>query len=394
MRAISFSLLSLILLVSSTAAKTTTIGLETKEASRGVVVPLDDCHAIEEDEVFTVAITKKCRFFTGSLTTTERQNYIDAIWCLRGKPSVLPNEEYPGVRDRVDDFVATHINYTMTIHKNGVLLPWHRHYIYLWESALRSECGYTGSVPYWDWTLSPDLYSNPIFTFTPTQDPPTGEQQDTSLSGDGTYNSTEQSLRDPTVLTFPEGRGGGCVTTGPFQSWPVNMGPFPFGLTGPYAPLPENAFDYNPRCLQRNLQPSVLAAFNNVTTVERMLNAPDINTFLGVLDPSSSGVMGAHGGGHDAVGPTMADVFASPQDPVFMLHHGNVDRLWAVWQRSESWESERRIWALNGTAILGNPAGEALVNVDSVVEFGVLDAARRVGDLMNVEGGGYCYRYE
>ncbi|KAL5338567.1 hypothetical protein BJX70DRAFT_194747 [Aspergillus crustosus] len=72
MRAIGISFLSLILLVSSTTAKTTMIGLETEEASRGVVVPLDDCHAIEEEvdrEVYTVVITKKCRFFTGPMCT-------------------------------------------------------------------------------------------------------------------------------------------------------------------------------------------------------------------------------------------------------------------------------------------------------------------------------------
>jgi hypothetical protein len=42
----------------------------------------------------------------GALSVTEQQGYIDAVWCLRGLPSVLPNEEYPGVRDRLDDFVA------------------------------------------------------------------------------------------------------------------------------------------------------------------------------------------------------------------------------------------------------------------------------------------------
>ncbi|KAL5338566.1 tyrosinase central domain protein [Aspergillus crustosus] len=325
----------------------------------------------------------------GSLTTTERQDYIDAIWCLRRKPSVLPNEEYPGVQDRVDDFVATHINYTMSIHKDGVLLPWHRHYIHLWETALRTECGFTGSVPYWDWTLSPDLHSNPIFA------PSKSEETDTSLSGDGTYNATEQSLRDPTILSFPPGHGGGCITTGPFTSWPVNLGPFSFSDAYAHAPLPENAFAYNPRCLQRNLQPAVLAAFNDGTAVERMLSAPDINGFLAVLDPSTPGVMGAHGGGHDSIGPTMADVFASPQDPVFMLHHGNVDRLWAVWQRgSDRWEEEGRVWALNGTSVMGNPAGEVLVGLKTVVEFGVLGRGRMLGELMDVESKEYCYRYE
>lgn len=40
------------------------------------------------------------------LSTQERTDYIDAVWCLRGRPAVLPNDQYPGVRDRHDDFVA------------------------------------------------------------------------------------------------------------------------------------------------------------------------------------------------------------------------------------------------------------------------------------------------
>ncbi|KAL2846428.1 hypothetical protein BJY01DRAFT_213375 [Aspergillus pseudoustus] len=243
---------------------------------------------------------------------------------------------------------------------------------------------------YWDWTLTPDLYSNPIFN--PAQVP------DTTLSGDGTYNATEQALRDSTILSLPEGRGGGCVTSGPFVDWPVHLGPFTFAQAYAYAPLPETAFAYNPRCLQRNLQPAVIELYNDQTVVDRLLNAPDINGFLAVLDPSTSGVMGAHGGGHDAVGPTMADVFASPQDPVFMLHHGMVDRMWALWQRNsvgvQGVDEASRLFALNGTAVINNPPAEALVTTETVVEFGVLDQPRRLGELMDVASAEYCYRYD
>lgn len=40
------------------------------------------------------------------LDESERIEYINAIYCLRERPSYLPNEEFPGVRDRLDDFVA------------------------------------------------------------------------------------------------------------------------------------------------------------------------------------------------------------------------------------------------------------------------------------------------
>ncbi|KAL4993752.1 hypothetical protein BDV10DRAFT_189690 [Aspergillus recurvatus] len=70
MRTASFSLgLNLILLVSSTFAKTTMVGLETETESRGVSVPMDDCFDIDAEDVTTLAITKKCRVFTGPMCT-------------------------------------------------------------------------------------------------------------------------------------------------------------------------------------------------------------------------------------------------------------------------------------------------------------------------------------
>lgn len=35
-------------------------------------------------------------------------------------------------------------------------LGWHRWFIWEMEQALRNECNYTGSIPYWDWTKTAD----------------------------------------------------------------------------------------------------------------------------------------------------------------------------------------------------------------------------------------------
>ena len=40
----------------------------------------------------------------------------------------------------------------LQIHNTGFFLPWHRLYVQTFEDALRSECGYNGVQPYWDWT--------------------------------------------------------------------------------------------------------------------------------------------------------------------------------------------------------------------------------------------------
>ena len=51
-------------------------------------------------------------------------------------------------------------------------------------------------------------------------------------------------------------------------------------------------------------------------------------------DNFSSPINGIHGGVHVWVGGTMSDAGVSPADPVFWLHHANLDRLWWVWYNS------------------------------------------------------------
>jgi tyrosinase len=48
----------------------------------------------------------------------------------------------------------------------------------------------------------------------------------------------------------------------------------------------------------------------------------------------SSIINGIHGSIHIWVGGTMSDAAVSPADPVFWMHHGNLDRLWWVWYNS------------------------------------------------------------
>ena len=45
-----------------------------------------------------------------------------------------------------------------------------------------------------------------------------------------------------------------------------------------------------------------------------------------------SQISGAHGGVHVRIGGDMGAVPTASYDPIFYLHHGNVDRLWARWQ--------------------------------------------------------------
>ncbi|KAJ5124089.1 uncharacterized protein N7515_007914 [Penicillium bovifimosum] len=316
----------------------------------------------------------------GELKRAERIDYTDAVLCMQRQPQHLPREEYPGVRNRFDDFVATHINYTLSVHYSGLFLPWHRHFLWLWETALRDECGYSGYLPYWDWPLwSENLKASPLF-----------DCSDSSLSGDGEPNPGEQSIHGGTV-TLPPGTGGGCVRCGPFKDMEIHLGPFDRNIVS-FNEIPAPGFDYNPRCFNRSLNNFVSMNYDNETIVDRLLAATDIADFQTVMDhwpARPDGVLGAHGGGHFSLGATLQDLFSSPQDPAFMLHHAMIDRLWSIWQGQE--ESHR--YALNGTSTILNPPNGTIVTLDTVMEFGVLGRPRSVGETMDPGRDGYCYSY-
>jgi hypothetical protein len=51
-----------------------------------------------------------------TLLPSEKKNYIAAVQCLSKKPGKTPAALAAGVKNRYDDFVATHINQTLSIH--------------------------------------------------------------------------------------------------------------------------------------------------------------------------------------------------------------------------------------------------------------------------------------
>ena len=159
----------------------------------------------------------------GSLTEQERRDYIKAVKCLyNDKPPVSSPQEVPGARNRFDDFVAGHIRQTLNIHANGYFFAWHRHFLWLYDQALRNECGYQGPTPYWDWTRNnDDLSRSPIF-----------DGSETSFGGNGVALPHGQTLVTAFgLLVISPGTGGGCVTDGPFTDLTVRTSINPLETT-------------------------------------------------------------------------------------------------------------------------------------------------------------------
>jgi hypothetical protein len=68
----------------------------------------------------------------------------------------------------------------------------------------------------------------------------------------------------------------------------------------------------------------------------------------------------AHNRGHNWYGPVMAEIPIAPLDPIFWLHHSEVDRLWSIWQLShpargpefDNWhDSQMTPWAVTADGL-------------------------------------------
>jgi tyrosinase len=87
-----------------------------------------------------------------------------------------------------------------------------------------------------------------------------------------------------------------------------------------------------------------------------------------------------------------------PLEPLFYLHHANLDRIWWKWQ---SEDPEKRLYDISGpirpwSNVLGPnytnlPFGNVTLGFE--IQLGRLGGPIMVGDVMNTRGGFLCYKY-
>ncbi|KAI4088879.1 MAG: hypothetical protein LQ344_005765 [Seirophora lacunosa] len=249
-----------------------------------------------------------------SLSPESRIEYTNAVQYLQRKPNLISNTRVPGARNRFDN-----INIISPILQPTGYIPPLASLLHL-LILLRTECGYTGPQPYWDWTLS---YKEPrqskIFD---------GSVDSMGSNGafvpgrNGTYTTAWRGNR-----TIPAATGGGCVTSGPFMNYTVNLGSASFE---PRVAL-GTGLDYNPRCLKRDVSLDFANNLKPTDVVDLIGGNSNFEAFTKFFETSN----GLHASGHFIIGGDPGnDGFASAGDPIFYLHHGQLDRLWTIWQVS------------------------------------------------------------
>ncbi|KIJ40932.1 hypothetical protein M422DRAFT_780581 [Sphaerobolus stellatus SS14] len=256
-----------------------------------------------------LAISSVCSRFKQTYTLEEP--HCEEGMCILTKHPLTNKTEVPAVGSRYDDFVATHNIQTDDIHFVRHFFPWHRWYVSTYEKALRNECDYKGAQPYWDWTL--DVRPNGKWVDSPVFDPVYG------FECNGPWVETDPAYG----YDVPGRTGGGCVQDGPLVNMTVRLGAF-------------NILSGNPRCLARDLSPYFAGRYLGANLTKSVMSGGNFASFARAIeaypDFEASSI---HGDGHYGVGGlygAMGDLYNNPSDPLFFLHHGNLDRVWWSWQ--------------------------------------------------------------
>eukprot|EP01060_Flectonema_neradi_P040883 TRINITY_DN947_c0_g1_i2.p1 TRINITY_DN947_c0_g1~~TRINITY_DN947_c0_g1_i2.p1 ORF type:complete len:528 (+),score=124.59 TRINITY_DN947_c0_g1_i2:60-1586(+) len=177
-------------------------------------------------------------------------------------------------RDEYDGFVSMHLEAGRYAHGTSGFLPWHRYFVLGWENALRSLGGEYECItlPYWDWERHAGSESeSPVY----------------HADHFGTTSGIEQRT--------------GCVNNGIAAGWDTRAG----------------------ECLRRSF--GGWGFTGQTGLVSGIVDFSDFDTFANDLEGAP------HAAPHVYTGGQMG-TYESPEDPLFMIHHCNVDRVWALWQ--------------------------------------------------------------
>jgi tyrosinase len=108
----------------------------------------------------------------------------------------------------------------------------------------------------------------------------------------------------------------------------------------------------------------------NIGAFAFLPNAADVATAManGTFNTFAPALEGIHNSGHVWVGGSMGGIPTAPADPVFWMHHAEIDRIWSVWQVANPGQNP----ALAGAAAIMDPWPETEVDTRDSAALGVV----------------------
>jgi len=114
-----------------------------------------------------------------------------------------------------------------------------------------------------------------------------------------------------------------------FPAWLVGFTPTVNLMSGPHT-------------VTRNI--GAFSSLPDTAAVASAMGNGTFNSFAAALE-------GIHNSGHVWVGGSMGGVLTAPTDPVFWMHHAEIDRIWAEWQAANPGQNP----SLSGSAAIMDP---------------------------------------
>lgn len=112
-----------------------------------------------------------------------------------------------------------------------------------------------------------------------------------------------------------------------------------------------------PHTVTRNI--GAFAILPNSAAVAAVMANATYNTFAPALE-------GVHNSGHVWVGGSMGSIPTAPCDPVFWMHHAEIDRIWAQWQTTHAGQNP----PLAGAAAIMDPWTETETDTRDIAALG------------------------
>lgn len=221
-------------------------------------------------------------------------------------------------------------------HGNWWFPPWHRGYIGWFEQTIRSLSGNPNfALPFWDWTAQP--FVPPQFW--------NGVLNPANPAYISSFNAFFAAFKGP-MQTYWNGLSAAQKTQ--LQKRGFNsMNDVWAGVQGDpmfFPPAQARALTQAAPNFDPTTQHAVAIATINSALAPKTYTGPssagfgfgsgiapfhsDSHAHFSILEGQP------HNNVHNNVGGFMRD-FLSPVDPIFFMHHGNIDRLWDVWTRKQ-----------------------------------------------------------
>ncbi|ALN91041.1 tyrosinase family protein [Lysobacter gummosus] len=247
-------------------------------------------------------------------------------------------------------------------HGNWWFYVWHRGYVGYFERTIRKLSGDASfAMPFWDWTRHPEIpsgmfdgvltptdsayapYTGNLFKFTEFVKPAmlkywnslsSAQRAQLQTRGYPTFDDVWNDVTGYSVA-HKAGLSGN-------QSYAITCGARYLSRSNPKLDA-KTTYDVSPHIVSSGLMPtlfydpSISNSFASSKTATHLVQ-PDGSTNFSILEGFPHNKVHNYIGGVGAIDPgpygNMTN-FLSPVDPIFYLHHSNMDRLWDLWTKKQ-----------------------------------------------------------